>query len=141
MPTPSELKKTLIAQGFEIYRTSPDQVSLADRVRDNLLMDAGVGVRVHELSVRIVFKVQASDFPGEGADALYQRVRELARSAEQRGYREVSSNAVPVRDPGDRSKTLDTWYEVTFERKLDSDADLPDELRLALAFEKTVSAR
>ncbi len=63
MPTPSELKKTLIAQGFEIYRTSPDQVSLADRVRDNLLMDAGVGVRVQELSVRVVFKAQASDFP------------------------------------------------------------------------------
>ncbi len=141
MPTPSELKKTLIAQGFEIYRTSPDQVSLADRVRDNLLMDAGVGVRVHELSVRVVFKAQASDFPSESADALYERVRDLAKSVEQRGYREVSSNAVPVRDPGDRSKTLDTWYEITFERKLDSEGELPDELRHALALEKTVAAR
>jgi hypothetical protein len=141
MPTPSELKKTLIAQGFEIYRTSPDQVSLADRVRDNLLMDAGVGVRVQELSVRVVFKAQASDFPGEDAEALFQRVRELAKSAEARGYREVSSNAVPVRDPGDRSRTLDTWYEITFERKLESDAELAGELRLALALEKTVAAR
>jgi hypothetical protein len=141
MPTPSELKKTLIAQGFEIYRTSPDQVSLADRVRDNLLMDAGVGVRVQELSVRVVFKAQASDFPGEEAEALFQRVRELAGTAEQRGYREVSSNAVPVRDPGDRSRTLDTWYEITFERKLDSDGELADELRYALSLEKTVAAR
>jgi hypothetical protein len=141
MPTPSELKKTLIAQGFEIYRTSPDQVSLADRVRDNLLMDAGVGVRVQELSVRVVFKAQASDFPGEDAEALFQRVRALAASAEQHGYREVSSNAVPVRDPGDRSRTLDTWYEITFERKLDSEGELGDELRHALSLEKTVAGR
>ena len=24
----------------------------------------------------------------------------------------MSSNAVPIRDPGDRSRTLDTWYEI-----------------------------
>lgn len=140
MPTPSELKKTLIAQGFEIYRTSPDQVSLADRVRDNLLMDAGVGVRLPELSVRVIFKAQASDFPGEDAESLFRRVREFASSATERGYREVSSSAVPVHDPGDRTRTLDTWYEVTFERKLEAESELSEELRRALALEKVVPA-
>lgn len=141
MPTPSELKKSLLAHGFEIYRTSPDQVALADRVRDNLLMDAGVSVRISELAVRIVLRVQGGDFPGESDEELYGRVRELAGAAQEKGYREVGCNAVPVRDPGDRSKTLDTWYEVTFERAVDSDNELVGELRYALGLEKTVPRR
>ena len=44
-PTPSDLKKTLVARGFEVYRTMGDHVILADRVRDNLIMDSGVAVR------------------------------------------------------------------------------------------------
>ncbi len=141
MPTPSELKKSLLALGFEIYRTSPDQVSLADRVRDNLLMDAGVCIRLPELAVRVVLRAQASDFPTDDPEQLYDRVRSLAGAASAKGYREVGCTAVPVRDPGDRSRTLDTWYEVTFECTLDGDADLGAEVRYALALEKTVSRR
>src|SRR5688572_5828159 len=141
MPTPSELKKSLLAQGFEIYRTSPDQIAPADRVRDNLLMDAGVSVRVAELAVRVVLRAQAGDFPGEAAEQLYDRVRGLAANATERGYREVGCNAVPVPDPGDRSRTLDTWYEVTLERALPSEDDLVTELRYALGVEKTVPRR
>jgi hypothetical protein len=141
MPTPSELKKSLLAQGFEIYRTSPDAIALADRVRDNLLMDAGVSVRVGELAVRLILRAQAGDFPGEEAEQLYERARGLALEATERGYREVSSAAVPVPDPGDRSKTLDTWYEVTLERAVPSEQDLAAELRYALGIEKTVPRR
>ncbi len=141
MPTPSELKKSLLAQGFEIYRTAPDQVSLADRVRDNLLMDAGVCIRLPDLAVRVVLRAQASDFPTDGPEQLYDRVRLLAEEAAAKGYREVSCSTVAVRDPGDRTRTLDTWYEVTFERKVDGDAELGSELRYALALEKTVPRR
>jgi hypothetical protein len=141
MPTPSELKKSLLAQGFEIYRTSPDQIALADRVRDNLLMDAGVSVRIAELAVRLVLRAQAGDFPGEGAEQLYERVRGLGVAATERGYREVGCGAVPVQDPGDRSRTLDTWYEVTLERSVPSEDELADELRYALGVEKTVQRR
>jgi hypothetical protein len=141
MPTPSELKKSLLAQGFEIYRTSPDQIALADRVRDNLLMDAGVSVRVAELAVRVVLRAQAGDFPGEGAEQLYERVRTLAQAPVEHGYREIGCNEVPVPDPGDRSKTLDVWYEVTLERTLGSDTELAAELRYALSVEKTVPRR
>ena len=141
MPTPSELKKSLLTLGFEIYRTSPDQIALADRVRDNLLMDAGVCVRMPELAVRVVLRAQASDFPGDSPDELYERVRALAALATSKGYCEVGCNSVPVRDPGDRSRTLDTWYEVTFERKLDGDGELGAELRYALSLEKTVTRR
>jgi hypothetical protein len=138
-PTPSELKKTLVARGFEVYRTLGDQVVLADRVRDNLIMDSGVAVRPGAgLSVRFVVRAQASDFPTASADDLYQRARVCAADACGRGYAEVSVAEVPVRDPGDATATLDTWYEVAFERSVADDDELESELRYALALEKTV---
>jgi hypothetical protein len=139
-PTPSELKKTLVARGFEVYRTLGDHVVLADRVRDNLIMDSGVAVRPGTvMSVRFVVRAQASDFPSVSADELYERARDCAVEALGRGYAEVGVAEVPVRDPGDASSTLDTWYEVSFERDVASEDELEHELRYALGLEKTVS--
>ncbi|HYP87231.1 MAG TPA: hypothetical protein VEQ59_03745 [Polyangiaceae bacterium] len=137
-PTPSELKKTLVARGFEVYRTLGDHIVLADRVRDNLIMDSGVAVRPGDkLTVRFVVRAQASDFPGAKADDLYDRARACAAEARGRGYAEVGVAEVRVRDPGDASSTLDTWYEVSFERLVASEDELEQELRYALALEKT----
>jgi hypothetical protein len=138
MPVPpTALKKALVAEGFEIYRTSPNQISLADRVRDNLLMDSGVAVIQGESqAVRVVLRAQATNFPGETADALYARARGLAGPLTERGYLEIAADAVPVHDPSDRSRTLDTWYEVTFVRSLTDEGILFDELRFALRLEK-----
>jgi hypothetical protein len=139
-PTPADLKKTLVARGFEVYRTLVDQVVLADRVRENLIMDSGVAARPGSvLAVRFVVRCQASDFPSLGADDLYERARAYATEAVARGYAEVGVAAIPVRDPGDASSTLDTWYEVAFERAVASEDELEQELRYALALEKTVS--
>ena len=139
-PTPAELKKTLVARGFEVYRTLGDQVVLADRVRENLIMDSGVAVRPGAaLAVRFVVRAQASDFPSTSAEDLYDRARVCAAEALGRGYAEVGVAAVPVRDPGDHSSTLDTWYEVAFERPVASEDELDAELRYALALEKTVA--
>jgi hypothetical protein len=138
-PNPVELKKVLRAQGFEIYRTTADEVVLAERVRDNLLMDSGVRVRLGEqLGVRIVLRAQGSDFPGDSADKLLGRARGLAETALTRGFRETSTQVVPVRDPGDKTRTLDTWYEVLLDRPLDDVDELEAELRSALAIEKSV---
>ncbi len=139
-PTPAELKKTLVARGFEVYRTLGDQVVLADRVRDNLIMDSGVAARPGAvLAVRFVVRAQASDFPAAVAGELYDRARACAAEALGRGYSEVGVAEVPVRDPGDASNTLDTWYEVAFERAVASEDELDSELRYALGLEKTVS--
>lgn len=139
-PTPAELKKTLVARGFEVYRTLGDQVVLADRVRDNLIMDSGVAAKPGAtLVVRFVVRAQASDFPSAKPDDLYERARVCATEARGRGYAEVGVAAVPVRDPGDASNTLDTWYEVVFERPVASEDELEQELRYALSIEKTVS--
>jgi hypothetical protein len=139
-PTPNELKKTLLARGFEVYRTLGDQVVLADRVRDNLIMDSGVAARPGSaFLVRFIVRAQASDFPSVAADDLFERARACAAPALDRGYTEVGVAEVPVRDPGDATHTLDTWYEVSFERSVASEDELEQELHYALGLEKTVS--
>ncbi|HWA77124.1 MAG TPA: hypothetical protein VG937_32535 [Polyangiaceae bacterium] len=137
-PTPSELKKTLQARGFEIYRTTADEVVLAERVRDNLMMDSAVAARLGEpLAVRLVTRAQSADFPGESPDGLFSRARKQAESAVLRGFRETGTKVVPIRDPGDRTRTLDTWYEVWFERSVSDVTELESELRIALSLEKS----
>jgi hypothetical protein len=137
-PSPSELKKTLQARGFEIYRTTAEEVVLAERVRDNLMMDSAVAVRTGDaLAVRLVTRAQSADFPGENPDSLFGRARKLAESAVLRGFRETSTKVVPIRDPGDRTRTLDTWYEVWLERPVSDVNELETELRIALALEKS----
>lgn len=136
--TPSELKKLLLAEGFEIYRTLSDQIILADRVRDNLIMDSGVAARIADVpSVRFTVRAQGSDFPMDSPEQILDRARQMASQAAGRGYREVSASSVEVRDPGDNSQVLDVWHEVAFERSLTSDAELIAELRYALSIEKT----
>lgn len=140
-PKPSELKKTLTAAGLEIFRVQGSRIQLADRVRDNLIMDSGVCVVIRDdgLSVRFVTKAQAADFPTENESQLFERARSQADSAVQKGYRETETAIVPIKDPGGGTGTLDTWYEVAFERKV-AEGDLVAELRYALGLEKTASA-
>jgi hypothetical protein len=141
--SPAELKRALIREGFEIYRTAGSFVVLADRVRDNLIMDSGVALGVVDGSaggpaasaaegpatgwaegssdgagfiVRIVLRAQASQFPGESAEQLVARARELARPFAERGYAETACEAIEMKDPGDPNRVLDTCYEVRWER-------------------------
>src|SRR4051812_30595499 len=84
-PSIQELKKALLAAGLEIYRTRPDAVHLAERPRDNQILDAGISFRPAtegaSFELRVVMRCQRSDFPRENADALYDRVRELAKGS------------------------------------------------------------
>jgi hypothetical protein len=139
MPSPpSALKKSLVQEGFEIYRTAPNLILLADRVRDNLLMDAGVAVvEGSALGVRIVLRAQATDFPGESPEGLFARARDLAGPIRQKGYEEIRAEAVPVQDPSDRTRTLDTWYEVSYQLGVPDEASLFTELRYALTLKKS----
>jgi hypothetical protein len=137
-PSPLELKRILQSRGFEIYRTTQHELVLADRVRDNLLMDSGVAVKLSPaLAVRLVVRAEAMQFPGERAEELLSRARELGRAALE--YREVDTRVVPIRDPGDATRTLDTWYEVWMERPVQDLEDLFSELRRALSIERSAA--
>ena len=135
--TPLELKKHLLAQGFEVYRTIGSRVLLAERVRDNLIMDAGVAAVAGEsLAARASFRAQRANFHGDAESELFVRARQCAKQTLDKGYREVDRTIVPIVDPSDRTRTLDTWYEVTVELAVSSLEELSAELRYLLALGK-----
>jgi hypothetical protein len=142
-PSIQDLKRSLMAAGLEIYRTRPDAVHLAERPRDNQILDAGISIRPSgdegAMEVRVVMRCQRSDFPREEAEKLYERVRELARSdLASLGYAEIESHEQHMLDPGDKTKTLDTWYELVFSRVLPTIDGAIDDAKYALKLEKYV---
>jgi hypothetical protein len=139
--TPRELKKLLVQEGFEVYRTLADRVVLAERVRDNLILDSGVAVVASvPQAVVVAVRVQANDFPSEDSEALFERARTLGETLAARGYAEIGRAEVPILDPGDRSRVLDTWYEVHFSLQVAETDSRKTELTFALEFDKIVAA-
>lgn len=144
--TPPQLKKTLIASGFEVFRTLTDEVVLAERVRENLILDSGVRLGPIDggdggFRVRVVLRAQRTDFPAEEEAALFERVRRLAEPAITAGFEEQASNVNLVKDPIDVERVLDTFYEVSLARVVPTLDDALAAVRFALSLEKTVGAR
>lgn len=140
--TPQQLKKALIASGFEVFRTLAEEVVLAERVRENLILDSGV--RVGPLGsgsfrVRLVLRGQRSDFPGDEESELFERVRELAAPALGGGFAEVETNVNAVKDPADPERTLDTFYEISLTREAATLEDAVPIIKFALGLEKAVA--
>ena len=138
LPTPQEIKKAIVAAGLEVFRTRPDEVVLAERVRENLILDSGVRVRSSgALEVRVVMKVQQADFPGEPDEALFDRARALGARAS--GFTEIGTHTDTVSDPGGSQRTLDVVYEVTFSKpEADLDAAIAT-ARAIMGIERTAS--
>lgn len=141
MPTPAEIKRALVAAGLEVYRTRGDVVHIADRVRENLMMDAGVFVRSEGPRVGFIVRAQHNDFPGDAEPRLFERARSLGATARARGYIEVLAEVRKVNDPGDDARTLDTWCEVQLEKSVPGIEAAIDEIRFALSLEKAAPAR
>lgn len=142
--TPQQLKKTLVANGFEVFRTLPDEVVLAERVRENLILDSGVRVAPLQdgtLQVRLVLRAQRGDFPNEDETTLFERVRKLAEPAVAQGFAEVSTAVTAVKDPADASRTLDTFYEVNLAHDVATVEDAVPVLKFVLSLEKAVAQR
>lgn len=141
----TELKKNLRGAGFEIYRTTTELVHLAERVRDNLIMDSGVAAQLtgaeetRVLSVRVNLRAQASHFPGSTEEQVWSQARSLAQCFFDSGYIEDGSRAVPMMDPSDPTQSLDTSYEIALTRSV-SDLDaLHQELRVAISRQRSTS--
>ena len=139
MPTPAEIKKALVAAGLEIYRTRGEVVHLAERVRENLLMDSGIFVHAAESKVGFVVRAQRTDFPNDGADRLFERARDLGAPALARGFREVNAEVRKIFDPGDANRTLDTWCELSYEKPVADLAAAIDVAKFVLTLEKAAS--
>lgn len=136
MPTPAEVKKALVSAGFVVYRTRGDVIHVAERARENLIMDAGIRVRASEPAVILMVRAQRSDFPHEPEDAMFDRARKLARIAVERGYSEVGTQMTPLPDPNDEARTLDSWFEVSYEKRVADLEQAMTEVAFALSIEK-----
>jgi hypothetical protein len=140
--TQQELKKALAQAGFLVFRTVGDDIILAERVRENLIMDSGVRLRASSpFEVRIVLRAQRGDFQNEEEASLFDRVSHLAEPARAAGFVEVERNIAPVIDPGDASRTLDTFYEITLSKEADSLERAVEGLHFAMTLEKMATAK
>jgi S-adenosylmethionine:tRNA-ribosyltransferase-isomerase (queuine synthetase) len=135
--TPPQLKKALIEAGFEVFRTRGDEIVLAERPRENLIMDSGVRLKAGQpLQIRVVMRAQKADYPNEDEPHLFERVRKLAASAAKEGFVEIDATVSRVTDPGDASRTLDTFYEIVFAKDAGSLEIAVAGLKFALGLEK-----
>lgn len=132
---PAELKRKLRAAGFEIYRTAENRVQLAERIRDNLIMDSGVTVLTAEptgLAIRVTVRAQASHFPGASTEQLWGHANALALEFLTDGYLQDGRSAELVPDPSDPEKSLDTSHEILLHRSVETLDLLFEQLRVAL---------
>jgi hypothetical protein len=135
--TAARIRRTLIEAGFEVFRTRGEEIVLAERPRENLIMDSGVRLRLGEpLEVRIVLRAQKADFPNDDEAFLFERVRKLATPALSGGFAEIATSVTPVTDPGDAERTLDTFYEITYSKPVGALDDALGELKFAVGLEK-----
>jgi len=156
MPDPpshtTHVKKVLVDAGFEVFRTRGEEIVLAERPRENLIMDSGVRLRVGQagqtgrpgqagqagpsLEVRVVLRAQKADFPNEDESRLFDRVRRLAAPALSAGFTEAGTAITPIMDPSNPGRTLDTFYEITYLKRARALDEALIELKFALGLEK-----
>ena len=137
----SRIKKALLDAGFEVFRARGEEIVIAERPRENLIMDSGVRLRLGDpadamLEVRVVLSAHKTDFPTDEEASLFDRVRKLAEGAVSDGFAEVGTAVTRVPDPGDDELTLDTHYEITYAKRASRLDDAVVELKYALGLEK-----
>lgn len=138
MPTSSNhallrpIKSALRDAGFMVYRTESDSVVIAERVRENLILDSGISVGGEPLRVTFEATAQQSHHPGLDPEALFSKARQLGEAARDRGYVEVSADVRDLPDPNDPERVLDRQAVVVFAREVNDLAAAMDDVAFAL---------
>ena len=135
MLTHRELKQALREAGVEVYRTQGDAVFVAERPRENLIMDSGVRLYT-DLRVAFYARAEESSFPGESSQDLHERVRRQLECAIEEGFTETRKFVTEVDAPSDESQVLDRWHQVQFERRTNTLAEAVAAVCTAVGFEK-----
>lgn len=130
MSQDSHIKSALTDAGFEVFRVGDGTVHLAERVRENLLMDAHVKVGATKVSFST--RARRGDFPGEASEDIFDRARTLGQTALAHGYVEAATHVIDMPDPSNPSRTLDAWYEVEFIKRIEGLDEAIAEARFVL---------
>lgn len=139
MSSTSTIKRALRDAGFEVYRTSGEVIHVAERVRENLIMDSGIRVDSAALTVSFYARAEQSRFPGESDEALYERAAALGSPARERGYAERRRFITEMTDPGDSGRALDHWYQVQLEKDVADVDEVIAEVQFTFSLEKTAT--
>lgn len=132
----TDLKKALRSEGFVIYRTVGEQIALAERVRENLILDSGVRIKstpsadagAVTFEVSITFRAEKNAFPGIREAVIYTHMTQGSERATELGFRELTRAARAITDPIDPGVTLDTFYELVMVKDA---VDFPEAVSLA----------
>lgn len=138
--TLTELKKKLVASGFEIYRTLPDSVALVERVRENLILDSGIRLAPtpNGFKVRVIFRAEGRGFPGESEEQMLERARALSNQATGQGFWAVEHEIAPQMDPSHPNVELDRFYEVACEREVPEFDEASSTVKVAFGWLRSV---
>jgi hypothetical protein len=140
--TPKEIKQSIVAAGLEVYRTTGQEVIIAERVRDNLILDSGVRVRAGDpMEVCIVMGLRRGQYPNDSDEQVFARLRELAAPAVGHGFNEQKSGTAAVVDPADKRRTLDTFFEIVLAKPEPDVAAMLDLVRFAMRIAQTAESR
>jgi hypothetical protein len=139
--TSAELKKALQLEGFQVYRTLEAEVRLAERVRENLILDSGVSVtNADEPVVRVVFRAEKFLFSGLDDAAIFAKASALAVVALQTGFTRTGERKVAMTDPNEESIVLDTVFEVSFEKQVKTIAEAAEVCRMLLQLPRSAQS-
>jgi hypothetical protein len=134
----AEIKRALQKAGFEVFQIRGDVVHVAERPRENLIMDSAIRIVATRAAVGFIVRAPRSEFPDESDDELFARARASAGKAIDRGYREIAAYITRVPAPGHPETTLDTWCEVSFEKAAQDIDSAVDEVRFACTLERAL---
>ena len=137
MLTSSDIKLALREAGLDVFRSRGDAVFIAERVRENLILDSGVQVEGEPLTVRFVVSAQASEFPGQADATLFATARKLAKPALAQGFSEAETRITPLPDPSDPDRVLDHSFEVAFARTVNDLSEAVEAARFALSLARS----
>lgn len=135
----AETKRALREAGFQVYDVKDGLVSLAERVRDNLILHSGISLRAAPPLIVVTLRAQALHFPGQSAERVLSHAEDLAQEFLRRGYKRVDTLRSEVSDPSHPDRTLDMVHGVVVERSCDSFEELLDEVRVAFSLPRASS--
>lgn len=129
----AETKRILREAGLQIYDSRDGYVTLAERVRDNLILQSGIAVSADPLTVRVTLRAQSIHFPGQSQERVLSHAEELAERFVSRGYRRGETTRTEIADPSHPERTLDVVHAVSVSRLCESWEEALQEVAAAFA--------